>query len=133
MRSAIAVTGGKKVSKKRMETVISQETDKSLQIQNITGLKPKHFADLIRIAQLVCDPAGGLTGRVIEVNWEMFGISPGVLENLKALGEKYRYSSPYVAIEKVWEQLTPETRSWFIAHKNLLWRIEEMLPALDED
>jgi hypothetical protein len=112
---------------------MSQETDKSLQIQNITGLQPKHFADLIRVAQLVFDPAGGLTGKVIRVNWEIFGISPGAEENLKTLGEKYRYSSPYVTIDEIWEQLTPETRSWFIAHKKLLWRIEEDFPALDED
>jgi hypothetical protein len=112
---------------------MSQDTDRSFEIQKITGLRPKHFADLVRIAQLVDDPAGGLTGRAIQVNWDVFGISPGVVENLKALGEKYRYSSPYVAIAEIWEQLTPETRSWFIAHKNLLWHIEEILPALDED
>lgn len=112
---------------------MSQENNKSFQIQKITGLQPKHFADLVRVAQLVYDPAGGLTGRSIQVNWDVFGISLRVVENLKALGEKYCYSSPYVAIDEIWEQLTPETRSWFIAEKNLLWRIEEILPALDED
>ncbi|NJK49528.1 hypothetical protein HC931_16465 [Candidatus Gracilibacteria bacterium] len=112
---------------------MSKDTDRSIEIQKITGLQPKHFADLVRVAQLVDDPAGGLTGRLIQVNWDAFGISPSVVENLKALGEKYRYSSPYVAIAQIWEQLTPETRSWFIAHKNLLWHIEEILPALDED
>lgn len=112
---------------------MSQNTDRSSEIQKITGLQPKHFADLMRVAQLIHDPAGGLTGRLIEVNWDAFGISPSVVDNLKVVGKKYCYSSPYVAIAEIWEQLTPETRSWFIAHKNLLWRIEKDFPALDED
>jgi hypothetical protein len=80
---------------------MSQDTDRSFEIQKITGLQPKHFADLVRVAQLVDDPAGGLTGRLIQVNWDAFGISPGVVENLKVLGAKYRYSSPYVAIAAI--------------------------------
>jgi hypothetical protein len=39
------------------------ETEQSLQIQQVTGLKPRHFADLIRVAQLICDPAAGTPGR----------------------------------------------------------------------
>jgi hypothetical protein len=112
---------------------MAQETEEARQIQQITGLKPQHFADFIRAAQLVFDPAGGLTGRRVEVDWNAFEMSPGVVENLKSLGQRYRYASPHLPVEVVWEQLTPETRSWLIENKNNLWRIEENFPALDED
>jgi hypothetical protein len=112
---------------------MKRNTEKSRQIQQITGLKPQHFADLIRTAQLVYDPAGGLTGRVVNVDWDFFEMPPGVVENLRMLGQKYRYASPHISIEEIWEQLTPETRSWSIENKNNLWRIEESFPALDED
>jgi hypothetical protein len=56
-----------------------------------------------------------------------------VTENLKSLGQEYRYASPHVPIEKIWSQLTPESRIWFIENKNELWRFEEAFPALDED
>lgn len=103
------------------------------EIQQITGLKPTHFSDLIRVAQLIYDPAGGVSGRMVKVNWLDFGIPPGVADNLRSLGEKYQYESPHVDLDLVWDALTPETRSWFIAHKSSLWVIEESFPALDED
>ncbi|MGI0485139.1 hypothetical protein ACN4EK_06855 [Pantanalinema rosaneae CENA516] len=112
---------------------MAQNPNESLQIQQVTGLQPKHFADLIRAAQLVFDPAGGVSGRVVEVDWPQFGISSGVLENLRELGRQYQYASPYVAIDVIWSQLTPETRSWLIENKKELWRLEEIFPALDED
>ena len=36
-------------------------------------------------------------------------------------------------MEIIWVQLTPETRSWFIDHKDRLWEIEEAYPPMDED
>ncbi|MBO3462700.1 hypothetical protein G7B40_002135 [Aetokthonos hydrillicola Thurmond2011] len=113
---------------------MSQENNQSLPIQEIDKLKPVHFADLIRSAQLVFDPAGGVSGRIKPVNWqEEFGIPADVEKNLKALGEEYRYASPHVPIEVVWSKLTPETRIWFIENKDQLWKLEEAFPALDED
>lgn len=112
---------------------MTQDTNKSLLIQQSTGLKPLYFADLVRVAQLVVDPARGLSGRLVQVDWQALGISAPVVENLTTLGERYRYASPHVPIEELWDQLTPETRNWFFEHKKDLWRIEEMFPALDED
>lgn len=103
------------------------------QIQAITGLKPTHFADLIRVAQLVYDPGGGVSGKILRVDWMDFEIPEPVAENLCFLGRKYRYESPQVDIDLVWEDLTPATRSWLIANRSELWRIEEAFPALDED
>lgn len=103
------------------------------QIQTVTGLKPQQFADLVRIAQLIDDPANSVAGRVVEVDWASFGVPPAVVDNLKGLGMTYRHASPYVAIEQVWQQLTPETRNWLFENRNDLWRLEEILPALDED
>ena len=112
---------------------MTQHNDESLQIQEINKLKPSHFADLIRAAQLIFDPGAGVSGRNRQVNWEEFGIPDYVTENLKSLGQEYRYASPHVPIEKIWSQLTPESRIWFIENKNELWRFEEAFPALDED
>jgi hypothetical protein len=106
---------------------------KTQEIQALTGLKPTHFADLVRVAQLIYDPSGGVAGRVLEVNWLDFEMPEPVAANLQALGQKYQYESPHVALDLVWEDLTPETRSWFMANRSLLWRIEEAFPALDED
>lgn len=104
-----------------------------MEIQKLTGLEPKHFADLVRASQLVFDPTGGVFGRRLHVDWSVFGLSANVIDNLKQLGEKYQYSSPYVPMEIIWVQLTPETRSWFIDHKDILWEIEEAYPPIDED
>ncbi|MBR8836715.1 MAG: hypothetical protein DSM106950_22530 [Stigonema ocellatum SAG 48.90 = DSM 106950] len=113
---------------------MSQENDKSLQIEEINKLKPIHFADLIRAAQLIFDPAGGVSGRYKKVDWlEDFGIPVHVVENLKVLGQEYRYASPHVPVEIIWSKLTPETRIWFMGNKDELWKIEEAFPALDED
>ena len=102
------------------------------EIQAITGLRATHFADLIRVAQLVYDPSGGIP-KVVRVDWRTFGVSAAVADNLRLLGKRYQYESPHVDIDLVWEQLVPETRSWFIASKNTLCEIEESFPALDED
>ncbi len=112
---------------------IKQNKQRVQEIQQITGLRPTHFADLIRVAQLIYDPTGGIFGKVVEVNWLDFGIPLGVTENLRSLGKKYRYESPHIDLDLVWAQLTPETRSWFIANQSVLWEIEEAFPALDED
>lgn len=103
------------------------------EIQAITGIKPTHVADLIRVAQLIYDPGGGVSGKVVEVNWRDYHIPSGVVENLQVLGQKYQYESPDVPLDEVWDALTPESRSWFIENKKVLWEIEEAFPALDED
>ncbi|UKO99879.1 hypothetical protein [Nostoc sp. UHCC 0870] len=97
------------------------------------SLKPTHFADLIRTAQLVFDPASGVAGRYIQVDWQEFGIPDEVAENLQLLGQKYRYASPHISSDIIWEQLTPVTRTWFLNNKEELWKFEEAFPALDED
>jgi len=102
-------------------------------IQAITGLRPTHFADLVRVAQLIDNPGGSVSGQIIHVDWRTFGLSPGITENLRALGHQYRHDSPHGDLDLVWDQLTPETRSWFMAHRSTLWHIEEAFPALDED
>ncbi|MEH1840972.1 MAG: hypothetical protein V7L20_19980 [Nostoc sp.] len=112
---------------------MSQEDNELLQIQEITKLKPKHFADLIRSAQLVFDPTAGVSGKNIRVDWEQFGIPREVAENLKLLGQEYQYASPHIPIEVIWSKLTPETRIWFVENKDRLWQLEEAFPALDED
>nr|AFM92586.1 hypothetical protein [Acaryochloris sp. HICR111A] len=112
---------------------IKKNRQRIREIRQITGLGPTHFADLIRVAQLIYDPGGGVSGKVIQVNWLDFGIPEAVARNLRSLGKTYQYESPHVDLDLVWDQLTPETRSWFIAHKSVLWQIEESFPALDED
>ncbi|MDJ0592937.1 MAG: hypothetical protein QNJ72_23590 [Pleurocapsa sp. MO_226.B13] len=112
---------------------MQQNKERVREIQQVTGLRPTHFADLIRVAQLIYDPSGGVSGKVVEVDWLTFGIPRRVAGNLRSLGRKYQYESPHVAIDLVWDELTPETRSWFIANKSILWEIEESFPALDED
>jgi hypothetical protein len=111
---------------------MAQETGRSRQILELTGLESRHFADLVRTAQLVDDSDGSVTGR-LEVDWEVFEISPAVASNLKALGARYRHASPSVPIEVLWEQMLPATRSWLMENRNEMWRIEEVFPALDED
>ncbi|HLP91902.1 MAG TPA: hypothetical protein VK184_25345 [Nostocaceae cyanobacterium] len=110
-----------------------QEPHKSIQIQEIIGLKPQHFADLIRTAQLVFDPTAGVTGRNLKVDWIDLGIPLSVVDNLQILGAEFQYASPHLPIDVIWSRLTPETRIWFIANKDSLWRFEEIFPALDED
>ena len=112
---------------------MAQETDPSLSIQQTTGLQPKHFADLLRAAQLVFDPRGGLSGRNLVIDWANFGIPPSVAENLQQLGKRYRYASPHMPIALIWQELLPETRNWFMENRNDLWQLEEFFPALDED
>ncbi|MEA5509627.1 hypothetical protein VB715_07610 [Crocosphaera sp. UHCC 0190] len=106
---------------------------RAMEIQQVTGLKPKHFADLLRASQLIFDPSGGVFGRQFQVDLSVFGLSNHVIDNLRQLGQKYQYASPHIPIDIIWEQLTPETRSWFIDHKNIIWKIEEAFPARDED
>ena len=50
--------------------------NKEVQIQNLTGLSAGHFADLIRLTQLIFDPTGGLPHKTVDVDWKMLGI-PG--------------------------------------------------------
>jgi hypothetical protein len=112
---------------------MSQEHNESLQIEQISDLKPRHFADLIRAAQLIFDPAAGIVGSYIEVDWQEFGIPLDVEENLRLLGQKYRYACPDIPGTIIWEQLTPASRNWFLQNKDELWRFEEAFPPLDED
>ncbi|MBD2776205.1 hypothetical protein [Iningainema tapete] len=113
---------------------MSQENEKSLPIEKLNKLKAVHFADLVRAAQLIYDPAKGVSGVHREVDWQdEFGIPNDVAQNLKALGQEYQYASPHVPIEDVWSKLTPQTRIWFFENKDELWKIEEAFPALDED
>jgi len=109
------------------------EPNKSVEIQDIIGLKAQHFADLIRTAQLVFDPAAGLSGRNVKIDWEDFGIPGDVVHNLRELGQEYQYASPHLPPEVIWGKLTTETRIWFLENKDRLWQFEEILPALDED
>lgn len=99
----------------------------------ITGLKEHHFADLIRIAQIIADPACGLSGRSVQVDWESFGIMVAVHADLLRLGRRYLYSSPHVPPVLIWEQLTPISREWLIENKKMLVVLEEAFPARDED
>jgi hypothetical protein len=109
------------------------EPNKSIEIQDIIGLKPQHFADLIRTAQLVFDPTSGVTGRNVKIDWEDFGIPENIEDNLRILGEEFQYASPHVSVDVIWGKLTTETRIWFLENKDQLWQFEEILPALDED
>ncbi len=113
--------------------LISMLPENSRQLLEVTGLKQQHFADLVRIAQIVFDPSGGLSGRRIEVNWSSFEMPPGVVANLASLGDRYQFSSPYVVPHVLWEQLTSETRAWLIENKSRLAELEESFPARDED
>ncbi|MEM1241835.1 MAG: hypothetical protein AAGI45_18545 [Cyanobacteria bacterium P01_H01_bin.26] len=110
-----------------------QNKQKAQQIQAVTGLTSTHFADLVRVAQQIYAPGGIVSGRAFRVDWMEFEIPETVARNLRALGQKYQYESPHVDLDLVWEDLTPETRSWFMANRSELWRIEEAFPALDED
>ncbi|NER84410.1 MAG: hypothetical protein F6K42_33755 [Leptolyngbya sp. SIO1D8] len=112
---------------------IKPNKERIQEIQQVTGLQPTHFADLVRVSQLIYDPSGGVANRVVQVNWLDFGIPKAVAENLRSLGKKYQYESPHVDLDLVWDDLTPATRSWFIANRSVLWEIEESFPALDED
>lgn len=112
---------------------MSNENDEAILIEEINKLKPVHFADLIRAAQLIFDPARGMSGIYRNVDWKEFGIPDDVAENLKAIGKEYRYASPHIPPEIIWSKLTPEARIWFLANKENLWQFEELFPALDED
>jgi len=112
---------------------MERDYQKAEEITKLTGLEAKHFADLIRAAQLVYDPSMGVAGRKVLVEWESFNISDAVADNLSELGKKYQYASPHVPMEFVWEELNAETRSWLIDFKDSLWELEEVLAPLDED
>jgi hypothetical protein len=112
---------------------MTSNNEQAKEIEQKTGLKPRHFADFIRLAQIVSDPGRGVPREELEVNWSSFGIPPNVADNLKLLGKKYQYASPHLPTEIIWEQLIPETKSWLIENKNILWQIEEAFPAYDED
>lgn len=102
-------------------------------ITDLTKLKPVHFADLIRTAQLVYNPASCASGIDVQVDWQAFGMSLVVEENLRTLGAEYRYEMPNIPPEEIWGKLLPETRIWFVENREQLWKFEEYFPALDED
>ena len=64
---------------------LRQNKERIQEILAITGLKPTDFADLVRVAQLIYDPSGGVSGKVVGVNWLNFGISRDVAINLRSL------------------------------------------------
>ncbi|MCU0569774.1 MAG: hypothetical protein MUF49_24770 [Oculatellaceae cyanobacterium Prado106] len=96
------------------------------------SLHPRHFADLVRLSQVIYNPAGGLRGAV-KVDWQEFGISLAIEEDLRSLGQKYWYSVAQIPPDEVWRNLSVESRTWFIDNKNRLWQIEEAFPPGDED
>jgi hypothetical protein len=51
---------------------MQQNKERIREIQQITGLRPTHFADLVRVAQLIYDPSGGVSGKVVEVDSNVF-------------------------------------------------------------
>jgi hypothetical protein len=97
------------------------------------GLRDSHFADLVRFAQIVYDPTGGMSGRSIAVNWQAFALSEAVIIDLKIMGQRYQYSMPHVPPDVIWEQLTPASRKWFIENRTHLAQLEETFLARDED
>lgn len=97
------------------------------------GLRASHFADLVRVAQIIYDPSGGLSGRSITVDWQSFGLPEAIVIDLKILGQRYQFASPHVAPDVIWEQLAPASRKWFIENRTLLAALEEAFPARDED
>ncbi|BAZ15059.1 hypothetical protein NIES4071_69290 [Calothrix sp. NIES-4071] len=111
---------------------MSQMDNELLEFQ-LLGIKPVHFADLVRAAQLMYNPASCMSGIDIEVDWEELGVPNDVLDNLRVLGYEYRYALPDVPPSIIWSKLSPETRVWFVANKEELWKFEEYFPALDED
>ncbi|MGB8701418.1 MAG: hypothetical protein WCD18_18545 [Thermosynechococcaceae cyanobacterium] len=98
-----------------------------------TGLRASHFADLVRVAQMVYDPSGGLSGRNLSVDWQSFGLPDAVVVDLKILGQTYQFASPHIAPDVLWAQLTPASRKWFIEHRTELAELEETFLARDED
>jgi hypothetical protein len=97
------------------------------------GLRVSYFADLVRLAQMVYDPSGGLSGRSLTVDWQSFGLPEAVVIDLKILGQRYQFSSPHIAPDVIWEQLTPVSRKWFIDNRMALAELEETFLARDED
>ncbi|NJR64720.1 MAG: hypothetical protein HC772_04365 [Leptolyngbyaceae cyanobacterium CRU_2_3] len=97
------------------------------------GLRVSHFADLVRVAQIVYDPSGGLSGRSLSVDWQSFGIPEAVAVDLKILGQRYQFASPHMPPDVIWEQLTPASRKWFIENRAQLAELEETFLARDED
>ena len=63
------------------------DSKRAIEIKKITGLNAGHFADLVRLTQLIFDPTGGLPQRKVEVNWKSLGIPIGVVKNLMAIGK----------------------------------------------
>lgn len=112
---------------------MSSELESSRQLQTLTGLKPTHFADLVRAAQLIAQPTGGVASRSVQIDWDILEVPPEVVENLRVLGQKYQYELPHIDPSEIWEQLTPASRAWAIDNRNTLWRFEELFPAADED
>lgn len=97
------------------------------------GLRASHFADLVRLAQLVYDPSGGLSGRSVAVDWQSFGLPDAVVIDLKILGQRYQFTSPHIPPDVIWEQLSPASRKWFIDNRRVIAELEEAFPCRDED
>ncbi|MCU0547023.1 MAG: hypothetical protein MUE44_33490 [Oscillatoriaceae cyanobacterium Prado104] len=112
---------------------MSERDCDSAQYIPTAGLRDSHFADLIRFAQIVYDPTGGLSGRSIFVNWQGLGLSEAIVIDLKILGQRYQYSMPNIPPDVIWEQLTPASRKWFIENRTHLAQLEETFLARDED
>lgn len=98
-----------------------------------TGLRASHFADLVRFAQMVYDPSGGLSGRSLLVNWTAFGIPEVVVIDLIMLGKQYQLRMPDIAPDVIWSKISQATREWFIENRTMLADLEEIFLARDED
>jgi len=88
---------------------MSQNNSEALRIEELYKLKPVHFADLIRAAQLIYDPGKGVTGIERDIDWNQFGIPDNVAENLQLLGEEFQYSSPHAPVAVSYTHLTLPT------------------------
>ncbi|MFM7425314.1 MAG: hypothetical protein ACKO7W_10050 [Elainella sp.] len=108
------------------------DSHSSSQLVPEAGLRASHFADLVRLAQIVYDPSGGLSGRAMAVDWRAF-LPEAVVIDLKILGQRYQFASPHVSPDVIWEQLSPASRKWFIANRTSLAELEETFLARDED
>ncbi len=112
---------------------MSQQNHSSSQLIPEAGLRASHFADLVRLAQIVYDPSGGLSGRSIVVDWASIGLPEAIVIDLKILGQRYQFASPHISPDVIWEQLTPASRKWFVENRTLLAELEETFLARDED
>lgn len=96
------------------------------ELQRLTGLTQQNFADFVQAAQLLADLAQGLSPWYVRVHLRSPQLSPTVATDLLEIGQRYRRRSPYSNPAEVWRLLSPETRSWFIDHRQDLGQFLQM-------